>query len=82
MKKKLEKPYLAEGEVTGHFHELEEGKADVWELEDGSKEFTVKEQTKLTHAEHNVHTIKPGKYVSDIVVEYDPFTDEVRRIAD
>jgi len=81
MKKKLKKPILAEGEVTGHFHELQ-GDVDVYELKDGVKEFSLDKPTKLTHQEHNIVKLPKDEYLSDQVVEYDHLLDESRRVAD
>jgi len=80
-KRKLKDPILAHGEVTGHFHGLEKG-SEVFEREDGVKEFKLKKDTKLTHQEHNTITLPKGDYVSDLVLETDHIMEEVRKVAD
>ena len=80
MKKKLEKPVLAEGETTGHAHVLD-GNVDVYE-EKGIRSFDTKENVTVKHEEHGPITLTPGKYESDKVVEYDPFAQAARKVAD
>ena len=80
-RKKLSKSVLAEGETTGHFHALNK-KVDVYENEDGSREFELKEKTKLTHQEHNVIELPVKVNKSDRVREYNPISEEINRVAD
>lgn len=80
-KTKLNRPILAEGEVTGHCHMLEKG-VNVYEREDGVKEFKLDKSTKLNHQEHKVIELPAGEYFSDQIVETDHLTDEIRRVAD
>jgi hypothetical protein len=80
-RKKLLKPVLAEGEATGHAHTLESD-VDVFELENGIREFKLSQDTVLTHQEHNPITLPKGTYVSDKVIEYDHFTEEARQVQD
>jgi len=81
MKKKIKGSVLAEGEMTGHAHRLPLI-VDVFEREDGIREFCTEKKAKLVHEEHKVIEIPPGEYESGIVVEVDPFTEEIRRVAD
>lgn len=81
MKKKLAKPVLAEGEVTGHMHLLK-ANVEVWETEEGVREFELTEPTDLVHEEHNTITLPPQKYHSDRALEYDPIAEEAKRVAD
>lgn len=81
MKKKLERPVLAEGEVTGHAHVLQ-GNVNVYELNNGLREFSLKEETTLKHEEHNPIDIPEGDWVCDKVLEYDHFTEEARKVID
>jgi hypothetical protein len=81
MKKKLESPVLAEGEVTGHAHVLQ-GDVDVYEDENGYREFCIDKPTSLYHEEHNVITIPEGDYVSGKVLEYDHFAEEAKQVMD
>ena len=52
---------LAEGEATGHMHELDKG--EVYE-KDGTLYFKVEENstTTLNHPEHKAVTFDPGTY--------------------
>ena len=63
---------LAEGEATGHLHELDE-KSDVFE-EEGVLYFRVNEnsQSLLTHPEHKTLTFEPGDYRVIRQREYEP----------
>jgi len=80
--KKLEKPILADGEVTGHAHRL--GAGDVFEQENGVKVFDLAQGTDLMHEEHGVIHLPPGEYLSDQVREVDHFAEdeEERRARD
>lgn len=80
-RKKLQKPILAEGEVTGHCHQLEKD-IDVFELGSGEREFTLNKPTRLNHQEHNTVTIPEGEQISDKVIEYDPFLEEAKKVLD
>lgn len=62
---------LAEGEATGHMHELDKG--DVYE-KDGILYFTVepKEPATLNHPEHKAITFEPGDYKVIRQREYEP----------
>lgn len=79
--KKLEKPILAEGETTGHCHLLTKD-VDVFELETGEREFTLVEPTTLIHQEHKTLEIPSGAFISDRVIEYDPFLEKARKVRD
>lgn len=63
---------LAEGEATGHLHELDEN-SEVFE-EKGTLYFRVKEnaRSKLTHPEHHTLTFEPGEYRVIRQREYEP----------
>lgn len=74
---------LAAGEATGHHHAI----ADCPEVDlfkkDGVLYLAVKEEpATLTHEEHGPIDVAPGEYEIGQVVEYDPFAEEVRRVAD
>lgn len=81
-KKKLDKPVLAEGEVTGHAHRLPDTVDVYLNEEDGTREFTLKKPAVLTHEEHGAIELAPGKLKSGQVVEYDPFTQAVENVRD
>jgi hypothetical protein len=76
--KKMEKPVLAEGEVTGHAHVL---KGDVAVFQDGDiKTFANAKPTVITHQEHHEVKLPPNQYDSDKVVEFD-YVEKVSRKA-
>ena len=81
-KKRLEKPILADGEVTGHHHMLDDSSIAVFENEDGTREFELNESTVLTHEEHKLISIPEGEWISDKVEEYDHFKEEARKVQD
>jgi len=80
-KKKLEKPILAEGETTGHYHILEDENVAVYENE-GIREFNLAKATKLIHQEHKIIELPAGEYESGVDNEYDPFENEIKEIRD
>lgn len=79
--KKLPHHRLAEGEVTGHYHEatgpgvslLDYGDRIVLNAPQGST---------ITHQEHAPLELPPGKYERSIVREYDHFAEEARNVLD
>lgn len=73
---------LAEGEVTGHAHVLDEiDNVEMFE-KDGRFYVNVKKESKLTHEEHGTHIVIPGIYRVGGVREYDHFGEEVRAVKD
>ena len=83
---KLVKVPLALGEVTGHSHQVNFDEVDVYADEQGNL-YTVPKQDgfTITHEEHNaVHVpLKKGQ-VGKVVIqrEVDPFSEEIRNVAD
>ena len=78
--KKLKHLVLAEGEVTGHSHQITDGEAVLYEHE-GTLFLSVESETaKLTHEEHKVIELPKGKYEITIQREYSP--EGWRRVAD
>jgi len=70
---------IAEGEVTGHVHELVGGKVELFEK--AEVVFAkIMSAPQLQHAEHATQTIEPGTYRVVRQREYAP--DELRRVAD
>lgn len=85
MKKKLERPVLAEGEVTGHAHVLDASGVNVFEIDGGVREFHAMKDITIRHEEHAPVTVPPsptGDYQSGIVQEYSPFDEEARNVQD
>lgn len=76
---------LAEGEITGHYHGVEErGDVALLEAPDGRR-FVVNNNERpvtLTHQEHKPVTIAPGTHQVGIVREKDWFQDMVRNVVD
>ena len=79
--KKLEKSILAHGE-SGNTHCLT-ADVDIFELEDGTREFELEKETDLTHEEHKTISL-PGStaFHSGIVREWDFFEQEARKVED
>ena len=70
--RKLDHLILAEGEATGHKHEIVEGKAELFE-EYGVLYLRVNsEEAKVGHAEHKTITIPKGTYKIDHQREHVP----------
>src|SRR5216684_73852 len=70
---------IAEGEVTGHVHELVGGKVELFEK--AEVVFArIMSAPQLQHAEHATQTIEPGVYRVVRQREYSP--SEIRRVAD
>ena len=78
--KKRDDKHVAEGETTGHYHEVI-GEAEVWGDGD-QREIRAKEPVTLRHQEHHEQTIAPGDYDTSLVKEYDPFAEEIRVVRD
>lgn len=71
---------LAEGEVTGHAHVIED---DIKMVEqDGVLYIGCESDVIIKHEEHNHITIPAGCYEVRKVKEYDHFAEEVREVAD
>lgn len=70
--KKLNHSILAEGEATGHKHEIVEGDIELFEIE-GTLYLKVKsKEAKLAHPEHKTIAIEKGVYEVDHQREYVP----------
>lgn len=62
-------------------HHLIEGKFEILSLNDDMF-INVKAKSRLTHPEHKTIEIPKGLYKKGIVVEYDHFLEESRRVID
>lgn len=72
---------LAEGEVTGHAHVVEEDEAELIQI--GERMIlSLKNSATLVHEEHGAFTLNPGIYEIGKVNEYDYFSMMVRKVAD
>lgn len=76
---------FAEGEVTGHCHAtlldefievFQDPNNEMWVNITGEKPKVV------THQEHGDIALDPGVYKIGIVQEVDPFSEEIRKVAD
>ena len=72
---------VAEGEVTGHAHTLT-GDFKLYEDNKGTLYLSVETPAEITHQEHGVKEIAPGIYIVEKEREYDPFLEEIRKVAD
>lgn len=82
--KKVEKTgkgyILAEGEVTGHYHAVQD---EIQLIEkDGVLYIKASDKFTITHEEHKPITIPAGDYEVGRVSEYDHFSEEARKVAD
>ena len=74
---------LAEGEVTGHAHVIEDLKnCTVYVAEDGTLYVTVDASVTVKHETHGPQTLERGNYRIGIVRERDPYEDVIRKVAD
>ena len=85
---KRTEPIVEYGEVTGHAHRLV-GEVEVYAEQEAGQTAsyvvvpeTVKESVKLVHEEHNTIELEPGVYQVTRQREYNPYTQEARRVAD
>ena len=73
--------HLAEGEVTGHYHEAIG--VDVAVFGEGSgRRLEAPNGARVLHQEHKEINLPPGNYESSIVREYDHAAEEAREVAD
>ena len=70
---------IAEGEVTGHVHELVGGNVELFEKAQVVLA-KIMAAPQLQHAEHATQTIEPGIYRIVRQREYTP--EEIRQVAD
>lgn len=81
--KKLNHKRLAEGEVTGHFHAATARDAVLYSDDGVVPSFLeAPSGTEVTHQEHGTISLPPGDYDRSIVLEYDPFEEAAREVAD
>lgn len=73
---------------SGHHHVLEREGVDVQEfVQDGMKYFhaIINKANRLyqdASSPHDEQTIEPGEYIIGVSLDYDPFTQQARRVAD
>jgi len=80
--KKLRGYVLAEGETSGHAHVITDD-VELYER-DGTLYLSVTkpEGVAVTHEEHLPVTLEPGFYEIGIVQEFDPFSEQVKKVVD
>jgi hypothetical protein len=78
--KKINKKPLAEGEVTGHSHQVK-GDYTMYE-KDGVMYLKAESACTVVHEEHGTISINPGSYQIGIVREYDYALEEARQVRD
>ena len=76
---KPKRAVIAEGEVTGHVHELV-GEVDLYKDAAETIFAKIMTATDLKHAEHSTQTIEPGIYRVIRQREYTPVA--IRQVAD
>lgn len=84
LKHAVKQETVALGEKTGHHHTLFGSNLDaikVWEYED-KKYYEICQSLMLKHQEHEMLKIDKGVYEIQIEQEYDPFTEEIRKVVD
>lgn len=81
--KKLNHLILAEGEVTGHKHEIVEAEATLYQNEDGVLYLSVKsEKAKLIHPDHKTIELPQGDYEVVEQREYVIGDEKYRKVVD
>jgi hypothetical protein len=79
--KKRNNLILAEGEATGHKHEITTGDAELYD-ENGTLYLSVKSEAELTHQDHDTITLPKGNYEITIQKEYVVGEDKYRKVSD
>jgi hypothetical protein len=72
---------LAEGETTGHKHQLKGNQVQVYEFQN-EKYVQVLEPAELIHEEHQKLELEPGNYKVTNQREYSYLDNNIRRVAD
>ncbi len=72
---------IAEGEKTGHNHELK-GAQQVFETLDKQLYFEAKQDVILKHPDHNTLEIPTGHYIVEHQRRYNPFEDVQEEVVD
>lgn len=80
--KRKENNHLAEGEVTGHYHEAVGNGVEVFENGGNSLQLENPNGCEITHQEHGTVRIPPGTFRTGKVLEFDPAEEEAREVRD
>lgn len=73
---------VAEGEATGHAHAIPKAEHIALYEHNGTLYLDLAKEGTVVHEEHKPITLPPGTYEIGIVKEVDPFSEEVRNVAD
>ena len=76
---------LALGEATGHHHSVvyaDQDHAKLYMDDNGTLYLRASKPITVEHQEHKPINVPAGDYLVGIVNEYDPFTEETRRVED
>lgn len=74
---------VAVGEATGHAHVITDGTVSVIDEQLNNRHIVAEFGTDLIHDEHHTQSLPPGKYLTGIVREFDPFApDHYRNVVD
>jgi len=73
---------LAEGEVTGHAHVIEDDIDLILDEASGKMFMTNAEEVTIKHEEHHHVNVPAGTWEIGIVKEYDHFAEEAKNVAD
>lgn len=71
---------LAEGEATGHAHEIDQDAAEAWKSESETVAVRVKKPSAVKHQEHAPIHLNRGNYRVTRQREYSP--EAIRNVAD
>ena len=80
--RKLEHCILAEGEATGHKHEITTGEAELYEYEGTLYLRVVSDEALLTHPDHNTITLPKGDYKITPQREYIIGDEKYKKVLD
>lgn len=72
VEKKVKKIVLAEGEVTGHSHQISSGAAKLFIFNDKAYLQVKSKIAALTHEEHSRIELPAGNYEIEIQQDYEP----------
>ena len=73
---------LADGEISGHLHLIEDTDVVTLYEDNGRKYLKIDEPTSVSHDEHKTIDMTTGEYEIRIVQEYDHFAEEAREVRD
>lgn len=71
---------LAEGEATGHAHEIDQDAGEAWKEHGQTVAVVATRPTQVKHQEHAPIELAPGKYKVTRQREYSP--EAIRNVAD